>query len=69
MNKIVKKGTWNKWLVTHQVIKQVQINSLISDDIYIHLFILLINIVPEKKCNFFKQYFSNFISGNYLFFS
>ena len=51
--------------VTQQVIRQVQINSLISSDIYIYaciyiyiyiyIFILLIKIVPERK---------DFISGN-----
>ena len=37
--------------------------------IYIYIFILLINIVSERNEKFFKKYFSNFISGNYLFFS
>ena len=31
-----------------------------------HLFILLINIVPERNGNFFKQCFSNFLSCNYI---
>ena len=69
MNKIVKKGTWNKWLVTHQVIKQVQINSLISDDnddvhiyyiyiyIYIYIYKSFIHSInkhcPWKKWKFF----------------
>ena len=34
-----------------------------------YIFIVLVNIVPERNEKIFKEYFSNFISGKYLFFS
>ena len=34
-----------------------------------YIFIVLTNIVPERNEKFFKRYFTNFVSGNDLFFS
>ena len=34
-----------------------------------YIFIVLINIVSERNEKYFKWYFNNFISGNYLSFS